>query len=164
MKNRMKTMISIVMFMITCTTVHAKDFAPLTGADSAAVTKAVLEIHAKMTAAAENPDPDKMFEFILDAGPGTIIQNGVFMKSRQDALESVRRGMRSVVKANRTYSQTRVTPLAPGAALLTGEGIASITLDDGRVISRPFALTEVFVLKEGKWMVLHGHHSVPPAQ
>jgi hypothetical protein len=129
-----------------------------------AVEKAVLEAHSLLTAAAEGPDAEKMFAFVLDAGPGTIIQNGVYMNSRQDALEAVKRGMQGVMKAARTFNRTRVTVLSPAAALLTGDGTATITLMDGRVISSPFALTELFVLRDGGWKLLHGHHSVPGRQ
>ncbi len=150
-------------FLMLVVSIHAKDCKPLTGADSAAVVKAVLDVHAKMTEAANNPDAGKMFETILDAGPGTIIQNGVFMESKQDALESVRRGMQGVARMSRVYNQIRVTVLSRDIALLTGEGTASIRLDDFRTLSRPFAVSEVFVLRDGQWMVLHGHHSVPAA-
>jgi uncharacterized protein (TIGR02246 family) len=161
MKNNMTTMFIIVLSALACTAVSAKGGNALSSTDSTTIIMAVLNVHAKMTEAANSPDPEKMFEFILDAGPGTIIQNGVFMKSRQDALEAVKRGMQSVVRVERSFNQTRVSVLAPDAALLTGEGVTAITLDDGRTITSPFALTEVFVLRDGKWMVLHGHHSVP---
>ena len=161
MKIRMEILILSASFMLGWMAVHAGDCNRPAGADSAAVVKAVLETYAQMTKAAQSPDAEKMFEWILDAGPGTIIQNGVFMKSRQDALDAVKRGMLNVVKVERVFNQTRVTVLAPDAALLTGEGTTSITLDDGRTFGSPFSLTEVFVLRDGQWKVLHGHHSVP---
>jgi hypothetical protein len=87
-----------------------------------------------------------MFEYILDAGPGTIIQNGVFMRSRSEAVEAVRKGFQGVATVDRVFNQTQGTVLAPGVALLTGEGSTAITNGDERTFSRPFAVTEVFVL------------------
>jgi uncharacterized protein (TIGR02246 family) len=140
---------------------HAADCGTPADSTRPAVEKAVLEAHDRMTRAAAEPDAEKMFAFILDAGPGTIIQNGVYMKSRQEALEAVKQGLQGVSKVERSFNQTRVTVLAPDAALLTGEGTATMTLNDGRVLSSPFAVTEVFVLRNGEWKMLHGHHSVP---
>jgi uncharacterized protein (TIGR02246 family) len=157
-----RLLISITLLLIACPAARANAGAALSSTDTTTIIKAVLNVHAKMTEAANGPDAEKMFEFILDAGPGTIIQNGVFMKSRQDALEAVKRGMQGVARVERSYDQTRVSVLAHDAALLTAEGNTTVTLDDGRIISSPFALTEVFVLRDGKWKVLHGHHSVPP--
>ena len=150
--------------VMLCGGLRAADCGTLPDSARQAVEKAVLEAHSGMTAAALDPDAEKMFAFILDAGPGTIIQNGVYMNSRQDALDAVKRGMQSIMKLERAFNRTRVTVLSPCAALLTGEGTTTVTLLDGRVISSPIALTEVFVLKDGEWKLLHGHHSVPNRQ
>ncbi len=150
-------------FMLSCGLLAA-DNGALCDSTRQAIEKAVLEAHSKMTAAAQDPDAEKMFAFILDAGPGTIIQNGVYLNSRQDALEAVKKGMEGVAKVERSFKQTHVTVLAPDIALLTGYGTTTITLMDGRVISSPIALTELFVLRDGEWKLLHGHHSVPNRQ
>jgi uncharacterized protein (TIGR02246 family) len=152
------TVITIALF---CGSLHAAEIDTLADSTRQAVEKAVLEVHERMTKAAQDPDAEKMFSFILDAGPGTIIQNGVYMKSRQDALEAVRNGLQGVSKVGRSYNQTRVTVLSPEAALLTGNGTTTITLMDGREFDSPFAVTELFVLRNGEWKLLHGHHSVP---
>jgi hypothetical protein len=130
-------------------------------ADDEDIRKAVLEVHARMMQAAQALDADKMFAFIREAGPGTIIDDGVVRKSRQEALDTVKRGFQAVTRAERKYSRTDVTVLAPTVALLTGEGVASFVLADGRTVSAPFAVSEVFVFSGGEWKVVHGHHSVP---
>jgi hypothetical protein len=131
---------------------------------SEAIKQAVLEVHARMGQATETLDADKLFGFILDGGPGTIIQNGEYFETPSAALDSVRRGLRGVAKAERTFDRTEVTVLAPDVALLTGAGLVRMTLDDGRNLSSRFAVTTVFVHRNGEWKVLHGHHSVPPAR
>jgi hypothetical protein len=47
------------------------------------------------------------------------------------------------------------------AALLTGNGTSTVTLGDGRRLSGPFAVSLVFVQRDGAWKVLHGHYSTP---
>jgi len=164
MNNRAILSAALSFALLFCPALHAADNGALCDSTRQAVEKAVLEAHSRMTAAAQDPDPEKMFAFILDAGPGTIIQNGVYLNSRQDALEAVKKGMEGVAKVERSFKQTRVTVLASELALLTGYGTTTITLMDGRVISSPIALTELFVLRDGEWKLLHGHHSVPNRQ
>lgn len=48
-------------------------------------------------------------------------------------------------------------------AVVTGEGLTSATLDDGRTLSRRFAQSVVLVLTDGDWKVFHAHRSFPPA-
>lgn len=129
-----------------------------------AIRKAVLEVHAQMTKAIEALDADKMFESIRELGPGAIIDDGLLRITRQDALNAVKQGLRGVARAERKYTRTDVTVLAPTVALLTAEGVAGFVLEDGRTFSSPFALSEVFVLANGRWSVVHGHHSVPNAR
>jgi hypothetical protein len=153
-----------ISLILLCGSLRAADCGILADSTRQAVEKAVLEAHSNMTAAAQDPDAEKMFAFILDAGPGTIIQNGVYIDSKREALEAVKKGMQGVTKVERTFDRKRVTVLSACAALLTGNGTTTITLMDGRVISSPFALTELFVLGDGGWKLLHGHHSVPNRQ
>jgi len=164
MNKRLTFSIAAVLTAIFCGSLHAADCGKLADSTKQTVEQAVLEAHGKMTKAAQDTDAEKMFVFILDAGPGTIIQNGVYMNSRQDALESVKKGLQGVSKVERSFNQTLVTVLAPDAALLTGEGTTAMTLKDGRMFTSPFAVTEVFVLRSGEWKMLHGHHSVPNRQ
>ncbi len=133
-------------------------------ADEQAIRKAVLEVHNRMNSAIQELKADKMFESILDAGPGTIIDDGVLRESRQQALEAVRRGFQAFARAEWKYDRTDVAVLAPGVALLTAAGTAHFVLSDGRTTSTPFALTEVFVLRNGEWKMVHGHHSLPNPQ
>jgi hypothetical protein len=164
MKKNTSVSIAVILFAFLCGSLEAADCDTPADSTRQAVERAVLEAHSRMTAAAQDPDAEKMFAFILDAGPGTIIQNGVYMNSRQDALDAVKRGMHNVAKVERAFKRTHVTVLSSCAALLTGEGTTTVTLMDGRVISSPIALTEVFVLRDGEWKLLHGHHSVPNRQ
>ena len=132
--------------------------------DRAAIEKAVLAVHAKMAKAEQNLDVDAFFETISDFDKGLVIQDGVLFKTRQEALAAVRTGFQGVSKVDRTYDQTYVTVISPETALLTGSGTSSVTLVDGRVFSNSFAVSLVFVLRDGRWQLLQGHYSAPNPQ
>jgi uncharacterized protein (TIGR02246 family) len=126
-----------------------------------AIEKAVLEANAKMIQAAENLDAEGFFDWILDSVKGPVIQDGKLLLSRQEALEAVKRSFQGVARVKYQLDRTYVSAISPEVALLTAEGTSTATLEDGRTFSAPFALSEVFVLREGKWKVLHAHQSVP---
>jgi ketosteroid isomerase-like protein len=128
-----------------------------------AIRKAVLETNAKMTQAANDLDVDKFFSYILDTDKGLIIQNGTIFKSRLEAMEAVKRGFAGLSKIDRRFDNPQVTVVSPEAALLVADGTVSATLTDGRAIDAGrFAVSVVFVKKDGQWKVLHGHYSMPP--
>ena len=127
-----------------------------------AVRKAVLETNAKMSEAANRMDVDAFFSYILDSGSGGIIKSGTVFKSRQEALQAVKQGFMGVAKIDRQFVQPRVTVLSPDAALLVSEGTVAAELSDGRKMNSRFAVSLVFVRRDGAWKLLHGHYSAPP--
>ena len=129
--------------------------------DEPAIRKAVLETNAKMTQAANSLDVDGLFSYILDSDQATIIQNGTVFVSRQDAYQAVKRGLTGLVKVNRTFDNPRVTVLSADVALLAAEGAITATLADGRGITNRFAVSQVYLLKEGRWKLVQGHYSMP---
>ena len=131
------------------------------GGDAQAVESAVLGVHQEMTAAASELDAEGFFAFILDSSKGPVIQDGRLFLTRAEALETVKRGFEGVASVDRTYETTDVTVISGEAALLTAKGRSTVTLEDGRSFSAPFAVSLVFVMRDGEWKVLHGHYSVP---
>ena len=127
----------------------------------AAIEKAVLETNATMTQAANSLNADAFFEYILDSAKGVIIQNGTLFKTRQEALEAVRRGFLGIAKLERQIDNPQVTVVSPELALLTGEGTTHATFTDRREITTHFAVSLIFQLKNDQWKVLHGHYSTP---
>src|ERR1035441_9834081 len=57
----------------------------------AAIEKAVLEVNAQMTRAAEDRDIDRLFSFMLPTDRGSIIQSGNLFLTREEALATVKR-------------------------------------------------------------------------
>ncbi len=128
--------------------------------DSAAIERAVHEANADMIAAANRLDLDAFFAAITESAQ--IVQNGTIFPSRADARAGVERGLRGVTRLERRLHDPRVTVLAPDTALLVSEGDATFTVQDGRVMTSRFAVSLVFVHRDGRWQVVHGHYSTLP--
>ena len=126
-----------------------------------AVKKAVLETNAKMTQAANSMDIDAFFTYIADTDKCVIIQNGTVFKTRQEAIQAVKRGYEGVAKVDRRFDSPQVTVISPDVALLASGGSVSATLTNGSSMDVRFAVSMIFVHREGQWKVLHGHYSTP---
>jgi len=125
------------------------------------IVQAVLDANARLTDASNRLDTEAFFAGIVDSDETRIIQDGRLFKTRAEAKAVVRQGSLGIVQVQRTYADPRVTVLGPGTALLTAEGTTRVTLPDGRTIDGRFAVTLVFVLREGRWLLFHGHYSIP---
>lgn len=141
-----------------------KDGADLSSETIAQIQKQVLEVHDKMIRSASELDVDGMFEPILDGPYGPVIRDGKLMLSREVARKGTQAAFRGVDQLKYTFTRLFVKVLSADMALLTGDGETEMKLLDGRSFSSPFALSELFVLKDGKWKVLHAHQSVPNPQ
>jgi len=128
------------------------------------VQKAILARLAEIQSAAENLDPDKVFSFVLENDAGALAQNGRLFLTRQEALESTKRGFQTLQKVEYRFDQQHVTLLSPTIALAAGEGSSSATMQEGATISTRFAQSVVFVLTNGEWKVFHAHRSSLPAK
>ena len=132
--------------------------------DSRAIEAAVLAVNAEMERAAEAVDAERLFSFMLDTDKGSIIQNGVFLATRDEALQRVTANLRGIRKIEYRWKRQHVTALSTDVALLTAEGESIVTTTEGQMITTPFAQTVVFVLRESHWKALHAHQSSPPVR
>jgi len=128
----------------------------------AAIEKAVLEASARSTAAAESLDVDGLFGFMLDTDKGSVIQGGILVPTREQALQQTRNRFRGIRAIRYNWKRRLVTVLSPTVALLVGDGESTFTTESGDTITTPFAQTAVFVLTGGEWKIQHAHHSTPP--
>lgn len=126
-----------------------------------AIVQAVLAANAALTDASNRLDTDGFFADIVDSDETRIIQDGKLFKTRAETMAAVRQGSQGVARLERRFEDPHVTVLAPGAALLTADGTTSVTLQDGRTFNNRFAVSLLFVLRDGRWKVLHGHYSLP---
>ena len=152
-----KIVILLTLFCVSCVVAFQARSESVSNEDS--IKQAVLKVHQQMTDA--GPDVDKFFDSILDFDNGMIIQDGLLFKTSHQAYDAVKKGYENVSGVERTYDQTFVTVLSWESALLTGTGVTEVTLTDGRTFSASFAVSMVFVLRDGQWKVLHGHYSTP---
>jgi ketosteroid isomerase-like protein len=127
-----------------------------------AIERAVLAANAQATKAAENGDMDALFGYMLDTDKGSVAQNGTLLRTREDARAQVTRGMQGIRSIAYRWSNQYVTVLSPTIALLVADGETTATTADGSTFSAPFAQTDVFVLTDGQWKILHAHRSTPP--
>lgn len=159
--NRFFTTVALVLLLGAAPTAHADDPAP--ASPDATIEQQVLATNTGMIAAANRLDVDAFFDFIVDTDKGMIVQNGVIFRTRREAYEAVKRGLQGVVKLDRRIDHPHVTVLGADAALLVGDGSATATLEDSRVMTSRFAVSLVFVRHDRSWKLLHGHYSMLPA-
>jgi uncharacterized protein (TIGR02246 family) len=129
--------------------------------DPRPVEEAVLATNAEMARAAEAVDAERLFSFMLETDKGSVIQNGVFLATREDALRRVKANLRGISRLEYRWKREHVTVLSAEVALLTAEGESVATTTEGQVFTTPFAQTVVFVMREGHWKALHAHQSSP---
>jgi hypothetical protein len=130
----------------------------------AAIEKAVLEVNAQMTRAAEDRDIDRLFSFMLANDRGSIIQSGNLFLTREEALATVKRSFLAVAAIKYRWKRQLVTVISPTTALLVCDGESEIRTaqDPPSTFVTPFAQTVLFVLTDGKWKALHAHNSAVP--
>ena len=125
----------------------------------------MLAVSAEMTKAGEAADADRLFSYILENDKGSVIQNGIFMATRQEALERVRNNLRpGSRRIQYQWNRQYVTVLSPEVAVLTAEGTVAATAGSGDTITTRLAQTIVFVLRAGSWKAIHAHQSMPLAR
>ncbi|HWC61434.1 MAG TPA: nuclear transport factor 2 family protein [Verrucomicrobiae bacterium] len=127
------------------------------------VEKAILARLNEIQTAAQALDADKVFSFVMENNAGVVAQNGKIFMTRADALESTRQSFQSLQNAGAhieyRFDHQEVTLLAPAIALVTAEGVTSVTTEDGRISKTPFAQSVVLLLTNGDWKVFHAHRS-----
>jgi hypothetical protein len=122
-----------------------------------AIESAVLAVHAEMTRAGEARNADRLFSYMLDTDKGSVVQNGVLLTTRREALEQVRANLSRVSKIQYHWTRELVTVLSPESAVLVAEGESTATTASGDTFTAPFVQTVVFVLRDG-------HQSSPRLQ
>ena len=159
---------SLVPWIALFVTAPAAFAAPQEGAlgpsARAAIEKAVLEVNAQMTRAAEDRDIERLFSFMLPNDRGSIIQSGYLFLTREEALATVKSGFQRVAAVKYHWKHQLVTVISPTTALLVNDGESEFRTaqDPGTPIVASFAQTVLFSLTGGKWKVLHAHYSAPP--
>jgi len=155
----------LVLFAAVCVASFAQPHeSALTPSARSAIEKAVLEVNAQMTRAAEDRDIDRLFSFMLANDRGSIIQSGNLFLTREEALATAKRNFQGIAGIQYRWKSQLVTVISPTTALLVcnGESEVRTAQDPPATFVRPFAQSVLFVLTDGKWKALHAHMSTVP--
>src|SRR5450631_2050128 len=98
----------------------------LTASARTAIEKAVLEVNAQMTRAAEDRDIDRLYSFMQANDRGSIVQSGNLFPTREEALATVKRNFHGVAAIQYRWKRQFVTVLSPTTALLVCDGESEV--------------------------------------
>ncbi len=158
MSSLIKYFIVIALLLLSSCTQNQPD---ITDSERIEIENAINHVYSEVMKASEQADVDKMFSFILENNKGVLIRNGQLILSRQEALDTYKKGFRGLQKVEYKINQQYITALSSKSALLVLEGESIATTNDGQTFKTPFAQTTVFVSKDGDWRILHAHTSAP---
>jgi ketosteroid isomerase-like protein len=65
---------------------------------------------------------------------------------------------------DRRLENPQVTVISADLALLVANGTTTATFTSGRTVTSRFAVSLIFLRKDGQWKLLHGHYSIPANQ
>lgn len=133
----------------------------LSAAERTAIEQAVLACHDQTLAAVAARDLDRLFGFLAATDRGSMISNGRLLLTRDEVIASTRRQFQGIAALQYETRERHVTVLSPTAALLVTTGQTRLTDAGGREIVAPYVQTLVWVLRDGRWQVLHLHSSAP---
>jgi hypothetical protein len=154
------TLLSIISCAVLLFTGGEQPQPRVTQEQRSAIEQAVIAKNAEVTSCAEQLDAEKLYDMIIEGGTGTIIQNGRVL-TRQEALDSTKIAYEGISSQKIEFTQQNVNVLSPEIAVFTGMGKSVFTTNSGETFTSNFAVTSVFVLKDGEWKIVHGHHSRP---
>lgn len=158
MHSSIRLLVSAVLGLTCLTRVFAAENS------AAAIEKQVLATHDAMIAAAEALDLGRLYDFVLDADTIALVVNGRLLRTKTEAEANSQDGFQGIATIKYVIAERHVTVLSPDAALLVADGTAEVAMVNGRTISAPFIQTNVLVLQDGEWRVLHTHQSTPVEQ
>ena len=134
---------------------------PITDVERSAIEDAVRALNDEKWAGAAQADADRMFAPFSDAYNASFISVGVFFPSLDSYMSSFRDLLSRLQDQKFDVSETRVSVLAPTAAVLTMHGSFIATFKEGGAFESPFAVTFVCAKVGEDWKIVHAHQSFP---
>ena len=155
----------IVLGLVSVVWAVQSDKSPLSAEQQKEIEQDILKVHVEMVKAAENSDPEGLFNHVIDGCKGVIVQDGRITMTRQEALDATKQGLAGLRDISYTFNNKHITVISPTLAVWVADGTTSATvIEDGRQLNISFAETIIFTLKDGQWKVFHAHRSVPNPQ
>ena len=148
----------IITFLWFFSSVNSQD---LTSSQKAQITSEIDLLFEKNAKVGENVDVKGLTEFVNDTLKAGFIENGIFINSFDEVMKGQMEAFNGIKSLKYNISNKRITVLSNNAALLTASGNASLTLEDGRIITAGFAWTFVYSKVNGNWKIIHTHMSTP---
>jgi uncharacterized protein (TIGR02246 family) len=145
-----------VILFIGCTSQEPK---PLTENERATIIDEIMELTTDWANAHNRMDPEKAIEFYDSTGDLMYAENGVFFANR-DSIYSFLKGFYASTKSMDVQWQQRVViPLSQNAATMSGSfHFKALFKDESSFEGNPM-FTGVFVKRNDKWVLIHGHES-----
>jgi len=123
------------------------------------VTKDIMELTTTWANAHVNMDADKAIE-LWDNSPDLMFaENGVFFPNRDSIYTYLKSFYQSTASMNVEWKQRVVVPLSLNAATMSGIFHFKATFKTGEIFEGKSMFTGVFVRKNSRWALLHGHES-----
>jgi len=123
------------------------------------VTNEILELTTNWAKAHSNKDADKAIE-LWDNSPDLMFaENGVFFPSRDSIYSYLKSFYQSASSMDLQWKQRVVIPLSINAATMSGYFHAKAVFKTGDIFDINSMFTGVFVRKNNKWVMIHGHES-----
>ena len=133
----------------------------MTDAERAEIEKIIIAKHREMSELSSQLDAEKVWDFFIENNHGIYAIEGALTLTYDEAVNSGRESYNSLEWMKTDMQQEYAAVLSPESALFTGTGTVSGKIKSGDSFSVPFAITVVYVLRNGEWKAVHMHESTP---
>jgi len=134
---------------------------PMTDAERSAIEKIIIAKHAEISESASRLDANDLYSHFVNNDRGILAFDGTLTLSRDAAIELSREFYSSCKEIKTEIIEEYVTVISPETAVLSGTGTSTLILKSGDSIALTFAITIVFVFRDGEWKAVHMHESTP---
>jgi hypothetical protein len=132
----------------------------LTPESKSAITREIMDLTTNWANAHISMDADKAIELWDSTADLMFAENGFFFANR-DSIYSYLKGFYSSTKSMELQWQKRaVIPLSLNAGTMSGYFHFKAVFKDESIFEGNSMFTGVFVKKNNKWVLIHGHESV----
>ena len=156
----MKKSVSLVIVLALISFLYAANSNQnsLSSAQEKSIKNEILKVHKNMQKAAESLNADELFKYVLDVND-VIIENGELRPTRKEAYENTKQGFAVIKAISYNYKHININVISPTAAVLTGSGTTTATVQGDFKIDLDFVESIVFALRDGQWKVINAHRS-----
>ncbi|MFC1607840.1 nuclear transport factor 2 family protein [Candidatus Latescibacterota bacterium] len=154
--------INVIFLVLVVSLIACKNAAPpMTDTERSAIEKQLIAQHNEITGAASRLDAEAVFSHFIDNERGILAFEGSLIMTREDGVNLVSEIYKDFQKITTEMNEEYVTVITPETAVYKGVGRSTYFPKSGDSSSITFAITIVFVLRDGEWKVLHMHESAP---